>query len=256
MKNYLTTAILSLIVLTITSCEKSRDVSDIEIIEEPVAIQVMEHTNFNSRYEGSIDSKYGIYMSIQSNNGVVTGEYFYKKNGEPLMIQGTINNEGDMLLNEFDSNNNLTGVFRSSVSNIEKIEGVWSKPNGQSQMPFLLKKVNVNSQTIDEKSILDKKQFLGTYESPYNKHGISYSSVKIYEIIEDKFKFEISTAHQSGCTGGVEGIGIINEYGIGHWSSKECKNLTFEFSDNRLVINEAGCELYGLRCPFAGEYYK
>lgn len=89
----------------------------------------------NYRYEGTIDGKYGIVMNLTfSNYGDVSGQYYYKSKKSPIELQGNINSDGVLMLEE-KVNGKVTGNFAGKWSSSE-YSGSWISADGNKEMPF------------------------------------------------------------------------------------------------------------------------
>jgi len=95
----------------------------------------------------------------------------------------------------------------------------------------------------------------GVYESASSEEGMSSGTVVVNYLQDGTFEFEITTATQGGCTGDLMGEATIAEDKTSSFSSDMC-NLTFEFRDQALTIEESECEAHGMQCGFAGTYEK
>ncbi len=213
--------------------------------------------DFVKTFEGQINNKYDIALKISSNSGEISGNYFYKSSGTDIKVKGNLSSDGKLSLNEFDSQNNQTGVFKGIMANNNKIEGNWSKPNGEKEMSFILLESNAQYESL-KKEIYDQKyeSLSGHYDFENNSGGVFFASIDIKYSGNNKFKFEITTGHESGCTGEASGIATFDNNGIGRYSGEACKLLSFNFSSSKLIIDESDCQLHGARCGFAGEYLK
>lgn len=244
------------IVVGLTACNKTQNASENDAEQNDTKTSQLQ-INFVKTFEGKINDSYDIVLKITSNDGQVTGNYFYNSKGVDIQVDGVLDDKGNLTLNEYDSNGNQTGVFNGIVSNNSKIEGVWSKPNGDKEMPFLLIESNNEYETskiqeIEEVSV----DISGQYDFEFNSEGDSYGSVKIISLGNKKFSFNISTSNSKGCTGEISGSGTISDLGIGKYSAEDCKSLIFTFASEKLTIEENDCELHGMGCYFAGEYLK
>ena len=213
--------------------------------------------DFVKTFEGQLNNKHDIILKITSNSGLITGKYFYKKVGADIPIKGGLNTNGVVILKEFDKSGNQTGVFNGEMVNNNKIVGTWTKPDGSKEMSFVL--IESNTAYESSKATIKRNDYefiTGQYDFEYNSEGVSYVSVKINYIGSNKFNFEITTAHQNGCTGEIEGIARINKSGVGIYSGENCKMLKFNFTAKKLIIDENECDLHGVRCWFTGEYIK
>ena len=93
-------------------------------------------------FKGSIGDTLGLQMKLVREGGKITGSYFYQKVGTPIAIRGTIDNGGNVVLDEFDSGGNPTGTFKGlwneDESGLIAIAGNWTKPNGEKKTAFSL----------------------------------------------------------------------------------------------------------------------
>ena len=211
--------------------------------------------DFVRTYEGQIDSKHNILLKLTSNGGNLKGNYFYKTEGVSIQVEGKVDRYGEMVLNEFDNKGNQTGLFKGRfVNNNNKIEGNWSKPNGEKLAPFILIESNTPYESLEKQILNDKYSFLsGSYET---KENASVSTATINYLGDSKIRFEIITVTQN-CTGDVNGTVLIDKNGFGRFSGENCNNLTFKFSKEKLTINEIDCSgLHGFHCSFNGNYFK
>lgn len=110
-------------------------------------------TDFVKTLEGKIGDKNDIVAKLTSNSGQISGTYFYKKKGGNIQVKGTIDSIGNLAINEFDDKGNQTGMFKGKYSN-NRIDGNWSKPNGNNSMNFYL----IESNTTYESSQLQTTQ--------------------------------------------------------------------------------------------------
>jgi len=101
-------------------------------------------TDFIKTFEGQINNKYPIIAKIESNSGKISGNYLYTKVGQELELKGTVSSDNEIEINEFDEKGNQTGVFKGKLVNENKLEGIWHKPNGKSEMSFYLIESNSN----------------------------------------------------------------------------------------------------------------
>ena len=239
-----------LIILVTISCKK-KESGNSPKVEIP--------TNFVKTFEGKISEKFDIIMKLTAESGIVNGAYYYTKVGRNIQLKGEIQNNGELLLNEYDSSGNQTGIFKGKIIENSKIEGNWSKPNGEKEMTFKLIESNA-SYSSEQNSIKEKLNFeniSGTYFSPFNDDE-NYNGETEIEILENqKFKFDITVAKSTGCTGQIEGIGILDKNGVGIFSNSDCEKLTFNFYKNKVKITETNCdEMHGMNCYFEGEYIR
>ncbi len=112
--------------------------------------------NYTKTFEGKIGEEYEIVAKLKFSNNQLEGVYYYKKLGVDLKIKGSIDADGILILNEFDSNGNQTGIFKGTFSNTS-LSGNWSKPDGSKSKAFSLKESEINYDST-RKSIIEKNQ--------------------------------------------------------------------------------------------------
>ena len=93
-------------------------------------------------FRGSIGSTLGLQMKLLREAEKLHGNYFYQKVGTKIDLRGTIDNDGNFNLEEFDSGGKQTGVFKGTWTTGEtgliQLAGNWSKPGSDKQTAFSL----------------------------------------------------------------------------------------------------------------------
>jgi hypothetical protein len=213
--------------------------------------------DFIKTFAGKIDNKYPLHLKMTSDNGDITGRYFYDKNGVDIEVKGTISKDSTITLNEFDLKGNQTGLWKGKLINENKIIGTWSKPRGNLTQIFTLILTYDNYESA-KKALLDSKysEYNGTYvvneESPY---GVT-KFLKIKYTENNEIEFDISTATSLGCTGELKETAKINSSGTATYSGFDCNSLSFKFNDNEIIVQEDDCMMHGVGCSFIGTYTK
>src|SRR5262249_14721816 len=68
--------------------------------------------------------------------------YFYQKVGTKIDLKGTVDDQGNLTLEEFDGSGKSTGVFKGiwkvDETGLVDIAGNWSKPNSDKRTAFSL----------------------------------------------------------------------------------------------------------------------
>ena len=85
-------------------------------------------------FKGSIGSSLDLQMKLVRTGDQLSGSYFYQKIGTRINLRGTIDNNGNVVLEEFDQSGKQTGVFKGlwavdSSDGLGTLAGFWSKPN-------------------------------------------------------------------------------------------------------------------------------
>jgi hypothetical protein len=93
-------------------------------------------------FKGSIGSTLGLEMKLLREADKLSGNYFYQKVGTKIDVRGTIDNDGNVVLDEFDAAGKQTGVFKGTWTTdplgLIQLAGNWSKPNSDKQTAFSL----------------------------------------------------------------------------------------------------------------------
>ena len=63
-------------------------------------------------FRGSIGSALGLQMKLTREGEKLSGSYSYQKIGTRIDLKGTIENDGNLTLEEFDASGIQTGIFR------------------------------------------------------------------------------------------------------------------------------------------------
>jgi hypothetical protein len=139
MKTYLYSFPL-LFILLFSACKskKSDSLADSTAADSLAANQKMNIPNFNKYYEGSINNKYQITMSLTKTDNILSGSYAYTSTGSPIRISGTIDESGKITLNEYTEEGSLIGTFNGRYQQDGGISGNWNKNNSDKLMPFYL----------------------------------------------------------------------------------------------------------------------
>src|SRR5688572_18572697 len=93
-------------------------------------------------FRGSIGSTLGLQMKLLREGEKLNGNYFYQKVGAKIDLRGTIDNDGNFNLEEFDTGGKQTGIFKGTWTTDDtgliKLAGNWSKPGSDKQTAFSL----------------------------------------------------------------------------------------------------------------------
>ncbi len=84
-------------------------------------------------FKGSIGSSLDLQMKLIRTGEQLTGSYFYQKIGVRIDLRGSVDKEGNLLLEEFDPGGKQTGVFKGiwtldAKDGLITLAGNWSKP--------------------------------------------------------------------------------------------------------------------------------
>ena len=139
-----------LLITLLVSCKSEK--KEPESKPEPLV-----NTNFIKTFEGRIQNKFDYYAKLKSNNGEISGFYFYTWYCEKIPVQGTIDSVGNMKLGEYGNDNKLSGIFSGKMISDTKIEGNWSESENSKELPFYFIETNESFETALENCLEKKK---------------------------------------------------------------------------------------------------
>ena len=84
-------------------------------------------------FKGSIGTSLGLQMKLVRTGDNLSGSYFYQKIGTRIDLRGSVDQNGNLTLEEFDKGGKQTGVFKglwqvSASDGLITLAGNWSKP--------------------------------------------------------------------------------------------------------------------------------
>lgn len=168
------------------ACEEEEQSNPVELYDLYEADDVEQ--NFTKTFEGQLDFEYDIVMKISSNNGKVTGNYYYKNAGEELKLKGTIDKEGKVLLNEYNKSGSMTGLFEGNLYDDSKISGYWKKPDESKILTLnLTESFNDYEVLKNQKSKKGSNKYDGEYYSEYDFR----SFIKIRTLSNNEIEYTV-----------------------------------------------------------------
>jgi len=108
-------------------------------------------------YQGNINNKLPIQLSIYPLKGNMVGTYFYDKHRIEIKLAGKAG-EKNIILYEYDDSGKNTGVFQGIMSTVDKIEGTWRSADSKKSYPF----------TLSLKSIISGAEYGKRYQAALN----------------------------------------------------------------------------------------
>jgi Protein of unknown function (DUF3298)/Deacetylase PdaC len=137
-------------------------------------------------FKGSIGNSLDLQMKLVRTGDQLTGSYYYQKIGKRIDLRGTVDKDGQVVLEEFDAGGKQSGVFKG-IWNLKpqdgmvSIAGNWSKPPGSK----------------DE----DKKTAFSIHEEPISFSGETDLITKQIKESNQKLVYEINAQYPQ-ITGG------------------------------------------------------
>lgn len=93
-------------------------------------------------FKGSIGSALGLQMKLLREADKLTGSYSYVKVGKKIDVRGSVDQGGNVTLEEFDPAGKQTGLFKGvwklNEDGAVEIAGEWTRPNGDKKTKFSL----------------------------------------------------------------------------------------------------------------------
>lgn len=118
-------------------------------------------------FKGSIGSALDLQMKLAREGEKLTGSYFYQKVGTKIELRGTVDKDGNVMLEEFDPAGKQSGVFsglwKLSGEGMVDLAGNWSKPGSDKKTAFSLHEQPIelsNNVEIVTKQIREKNKKL------------------------------------------------------------------------------------------------
>ena len=151
MRTYLTIVIVVLTLGFVAGCRKQTAKKEVansatpSPTDAPVGGGTVQ-TGQKFFFRGTIGDSIPIEMSLLRDGEHLTGTYFYPRVGKNIALTGTVDKSGSVSLTEADDSGKQTGTFKgkwqsrgdSPDSNLNEIDGQWSKPDGSKQTDFIV----------------------------------------------------------------------------------------------------------------------
>lgn len=213
--------------------------------------------NFNKTYKGQIANKYDIIVTLSSDSDKVEGFYFYKSKGQGLRLEGNIDANGNLILQE-SLEGKRTGVINAKKIG-DEINGVWKNPNTGKELDFSVKETDINYSEIFVKTSLeaDKKQneidykkLTGTFTSKIDER----SKVNVEYLGNNQLLFEIDVASAKCAMDAYKGVANVINLNKSVFKKGDFE-LTFKFLGRDLdIIPKGRDEDLGMYCYPSGQF--
>jgi hypothetical protein len=120
--------------------------------------------------EGKIGSNIPAFLWFSVKDSIAVGEIKYTKVKSSMSIKviGFITEEGDIKLNEFSNNGNVTGIFYGKMT-MRNFSGTWLSPKTRKGLAFNFKNKDTLIKGVDAE--IESKNFAGKYRYSYGKGG-------------------------------------------------------------------------------------
>jgi hypothetical protein len=139
----------ALAIATVGACKRNSVPAEQTAANPPASGEQFQHPQGGeiksgaiTHFKGSIGNTLGLQMRLVRDGERLTGSYFYTKVGTPIDIRGTLDQGGNVVLEEFDASGKQTGAFKGvwkvGENQLIEVTGNWAKPNGDKKTPFTL----------------------------------------------------------------------------------------------------------------------
>ena len=209
--------------------------------------------DFTKSFEGTINGKYGIIMTLTKSANSLSGTYTYKSQGPPIKISGTTDANGNLTINEFDDKGNMTGIFKGQLSG-NSIVGQWTKPDGSRAMPFSISESKNSETTIaktESNNSDDYSNWTGVYVDKFNR------TLKIIGPASDgAVKFELTPQNSASCMEDVwTGTAYLTSSACANYQEEGGKcHFNFTFNPGQIEVKEYDCG-HGASCGTVDGFY-
>lgn len=85
---------------------------------------------------GNINGDLNIQMNLKFSGNEVSGTCYYGNSKTEIVLKGTVDNKNNIVLNEYGSKEEITGIFIGILSSQNVYEGTWFKPDGSIKKSF------------------------------------------------------------------------------------------------------------------------
>lgn len=213
--------------------------------------------NFNKTYKGQIANKFDIILTLSSNSNKVEGFYFYKSKAKALRLEGNIDANGNLILQE-SFEGKRTGVINAKKIG-DEINGVWKNPNTGKEFDFSVKEADINyNEVFVETSLeadkkqneIDYKKLTGAFTSKIDER----SKVEVEYLGNNQLLFKIDVASVKCSMDVYKGVANIINLNKSVFKKGDFE-LTFIFQGRSLDISSKGNDSdLGMFCYPTGKF--
>lgn len=195
------------------------------------------YEDFEKTYEGKINNKHEVVLTIKQEGNTIKGYYFYTKRGIDIRVVGNVTDENKFTLYELDHLNNKVAKI-SGILNDKVCYGTWENLITKKILSINLTKINVDIEPLP-------KYLEGIYRYKQREDEKTECDLTI-EITKKKgeFYYKLRTTNATK-TGKIffyrsldEKLNYIYFEGLKNDSDKE--NIHGLLSENEILIQNTG----------------
>ena len=103
-------------------------------------------------YKGTMLGGYNFDMTLKKNGGNLTGSVLNTYNNITL-VKGLMDDSNNFMLREYEQDQ-ITGIYKGTISSEGEIKGIWSSPDGTRKLPFnMIQEIKNSSSQKDSFSV-------------------------------------------------------------------------------------------------------
>lgn len=136
-----------LLLISLGACQKqptlNQQPAEVEALpEQPAAAGGVTPAPEVKYFRGSIGSAIGLQMKLTREGQKLVGSYYYQKVGQKIDLRGSVDENSNVVLEEFDAGGKHSGTFKGLWTTQEDglidIAGNWTRPDGDKKTAFSL----------------------------------------------------------------------------------------------------------------------
>ena len=147
-------------------------------------------------WTGTLNKITPVFIHYQLDSNIIVGEIIYlnTKNKIPIKLLGTIEEDKNYRLLEFDKTGNITGIIFGQPAD-KVFNGSWFSPRSRKELSMTLSLADTTIQSLDIKPI--SNQIFGSYYYQYGENGNS-GDFEINNIHNNRIDFNIISVTGKG----------------------------------------------------------
>jgi len=175
--------------LTIISCNSKQ--LKVDSFETLVSSKPSNLTDIKNEicWTGTLNGKTPVFIHYQLDSNLIIGQIIYlnTKDKSPIRLLGTIEDDKNYRLLEFDKTGNITGII-TGLPTDKIFKGSWFSPKSKKELSIALSIVDTIILSPDIKPI--RNQIFGNYHYQYGENGFS-GDFEINRVDNTKVDFNI-----------------------------------------------------------------
>jgi hypothetical protein len=211
-------------------------------------------------FVGTINNTIKIRMKLVEKNKRIEGTYLYERIGKNLKLNGTMRDETDFYLNEFDEQGKKTGIFEGSFISQDWIEGVWAPGEDKNSQTFSA--WNPEGRDVPTTDPTDK--ITGQYKrvdergkTDSQTAGFNVWLLRSGRVRLQGYSYSVGNVETGNVNAGsVDGIFNLTNSRVNYTGtdSDDTCRFTVQFAAGALIVSGDNGQCGGLNVNFNGKY--